>query len=259
MLGNRNLKQILRAVTAKQHYIALMNMTKIYPRFWNNLVRYLTGRGHYPYVIEINTPVGMISPCLYSHHDLLTVNEIFCRNDYLADKNIKTVVDFGSNIGISALYFVTRNYQSKCYLYEPDGRNIARLRKNLAGFEERYFLFEKAVSYESGRLEFGLEPTGRYGGIGIKTDQMITVDCLNVNDVISEILDREGAIDILKIDTEGVEVRTVEAIDPKLAKGIAKIYLEARPDHRLHPALFSQEQYGCVCRLTRKHSSSHAE
>jgi FkbM family methyltransferase len=195
----------------------------------------------------------MISPNLYSHHDLLTVNEIFCRNDYFADESIKIVVDFGSNIGISALYFVTRNLQSKCYLYEPDKRNVEKLRENMSGFEGRYTIFEKAVSYESGRLEFGIEATGRYGGIGVQTGQTIIVDCLNVNDVISEILDREGVIDILKIDTEGVEVRTVEAIEPELAKGIRRIFLEARPEHGLHSALFVQEQYGPVCRLTNRH------
>jgi len=44
--------------------------------------------------------------------------EIFCRLDYLAKTDIKVVVDIGSNIGISALYFLSRNKQAKCYLFE---------------------------------------------------------------------------------------------------------------------------------------------
>ena len=168
MLGNRGMKQILRAVFGKQHYIALINMAKNYQDFLENTARYLTGIGSYPYDIKIGTPTGIIEPRLYTHHDILTVNEIFCRLDYLADESIKTVVDVGSNIGISALYFLSRNNESKCYLYEPDKRNTEKLKKNLFGFSKRYSLCEKAISHESGQLEMGIEATGRYGGIGIK-------------------------------------------------------------------------------------------
>jgi len=120
MLGNRSIKQVLKAITGKQHYIALFNMAKNYPDFLNNTIRYLTTTGFYPYDIEIRTPTGIVKPKIYSSHDMLTVNEIFCRLDYKADKNINIVVDLGSNIGISALYFLSRNNESRCYLYEPD-------------------------------------------------------------------------------------------------------------------------------------------
>ena len=44
-------------------------------------------------------------------------------------------VDFGSNIGISALYFLTRNPSVQVYLFEPVPSNIERLRENLKGYE----------------------------------------------------------------------------------------------------------------------------
>ena len=133
MLGNRRLNQVLKAFVGWQHYIALVNMYRHYPEPRDNVLRYLTGSGHYPYSIKVKTPAGMNRPTLYSHHDLLTVNEIFCRLDYFASDDIKTIVDLGSNIGISALYFLTRNTASQCYLYEPDPRNVEKLRKNLLG------------------------------------------------------------------------------------------------------------------------------
>ena len=254
MLGDREPKQILSALVGKHHYVALFNMMKNYPDFMDNTRRYLTGRGEYPYDIKVRTPVGLIQPRLYTHHDILTVNEIFCRSDYYADKSLKTVVDLGSNIGISALYFLSRNKTSKCYLFEPDQKNITKLKANLSGFEDRYVLSEKAVSYESGQLEFGVEPTGRYGGIGVQTGETIIVECLEINDVLDDILTIEGSIDVLKIDTEGVEIKTVEAIDEGLAKRIKKIYLEARPNHALQPNVFDQRQYGTVCQLTNKNN-----
>jgi FkbM family methyltransferase len=254
MLGSRDFRTVATSIFRRQHYIALFNMVKVYPNFVENLFRYLTGRGEYPYDIKVRTPIGIFEPRLYSHHDLLTVNEIFCRGDYFAGKDIRTVVDLGSNIGISALYFLTRNNESQCYLYEPDERNIVKLKQNLAGFEKRYRLVQAAVSNESGKLEFGIESTGRYGGLRLKTGKTIEVDCLNINDVLNDILEGNAGIDLLKIDTEGVEIRTVKAIDPTLASKIRQIHLEAQPDHDLYPDLFTQQQYGSVCRMTRKNA-----
>ena len=71
-----------------------------------------------------------------------TVNEVFCRQDYGADASIRAVVDVGSNIGISALYFLTRSPDCRAWLYEPVPRNVERLRGNLAGYEDRYALRE---------------------------------------------------------------------------------------------------------------------
>lgn len=252
MLGRRTCKQIIKSPFQRENYVALFNMMRVYPDFIQNFTRYVTGRGKYPYHIKLRTPLGVIAPELYSHHDIRTVNEIFCRLEYFTDDTVRSVVDIGSNIGISALYFLTRNQESKCYLYEPDGRNTAKLRTNLIGFEERYRLVEAAVSSESGKLEFGVEPTGRYGGIGVKTGKTITVDCLNINDVIREVLEEVKYIDVLKIDTEGLEVKTVKAIDPELAKRIKTIYLDARPSNDVYPELFWQKQYGWGCQLTNK-------
>lgn len=252
MLGNRSVKQILNAVVSRQHYIALANMARLYPRFCQNFIRYISGSGTYPYEAEVRSPVGIVKPRLYSHHDLLTVNEIFCRLDYPAEADLKVVVDIGSNIGISALYFLSRNAVSKCYLFEPDARNVVKLEQNLAAFTGRYVLSQKAVSSSAGKVEFGIEPTGRYGGIGVKSETIVTVDCLEINDVLRGILATEEYIDILKIDTEGTEISTVEAIQPDVLKRIKRIFIEAAPESLLHPDLFTQRQYGSIYQMFRK-------
>ncbi len=249
MIGNRKISRILRAMFGRHHYVALGNMFKNYPRSFNNLYRYLTAQGVYPYEIEIRTPTGIIRPLLYSHHDLLTVNEIFCRMDYAADHSINVVVDIGSNIGISALYFLTRNKTSRVHLFEPDPKNIIKLKKTLTGFEDRYELRENAVSDASGTVEFGVEETGRYGGIGVAGGDFIRVQCLHINDVLKNILEKEAFVDVLKIDTEGVEIQTVRAIIPEYLKRIKRIYMEATPKEKLHAALFDQRQYGTVCQM----------
>src|SRR5205814_7011153 len=44
--------------------------------------RYFTPGGSYPYRCEIRTPLGTVAPMLHSQHDMITVNEIFAREDY---------------------------------------------------------------------------------------------------------------------------------------------------------------------------------
>lgn len=254
MIGNRPIATIVRAAFQGRNYVAFINMIRLYPRFLNNLWRYVTGRGKYPYDIDVRTPVGRVSMRLYTHHDLLTVDEIFCRNDYPADASLRCVVDLGSNIGISGIYFLTRNRHSTCILYEPDPDNIPKLEHNLRGFQERYTVHQAAVSDESGELEFGKEPTGRYGGLGLRTGTSIVVKCIHINEVLDNILSDNSSIDILKIDTEGVELQTVEAIRPDLLRSISSIYLEAQPAGDIHPQLFENRQYGGVRQLTRRNA-----
>ena len=173
--------------------------------------------------------------------------------DYFANTNIKVVVDVGSNIGISALYFLTRNKQAKCYLFEPDPNNIPKLHHNLSNYKARYELEEKAVSNEKAEVKFGIEKTGRYGGIDVKTGNYISVACLDINEVLENILSKEQQIDILKLDIEGAELKTVAAIKQSFLKRIKHIYIEAEPKTALHSELFEGIQYGSVYQMKNKY------
>jgi FkbM family methyltransferase len=249
-LGNRSITTIARAVSDPRHYTTLREMHGVYPRFWENLGRYLFAKGSYPYRCEIRTPIGRVAPTLFSHHDMLTVNEVFCRGDYAAPRDVRVVVDIGSNIGISALYFLTRNQYSRCYLFEPVPTNVDRLRGNLRDFRERFVLHEDAVGDYEGQVEFGVEASGRYGGIGVEAERTIEVSCRHINDVLEQVLAVEETVDILKIDTEGMEARTIRAIDDRLLPRVSRIYLETpRETIEFHP-LFEQKRRGPIQSLT---------
>ena len=213
-------------------------MVRLCPDFLEVARRYFLGGGAYPYRCRVRTPLGLVEPTLYSHHDVWTVVEIFCREDYRAPAQTETVVDIGSNIGISALYFLTRGEACHAYLYEPDPRNAARLRANLAPFAGRWQLREVAVGPEQGVVEFGREPTGRYGAVGAQTSDILLVPCLEINRVLAEVLDSEREVDVLKIDTEGLEAPTVAAIRPELLERITLIYFESESPARLHDDRF---------------------
>jgi FkbM family methyltransferase len=188
---------------------------------------------------------------LHSWHDMVTVHEVFCRLDYLAPPTVRTVVDIGSNIGVSALYFLSRNVDTFCYLAEPDPRNIARLHMNLAPYSARYALEDCAVSDSAGIVEFGIESTGRYGGIGLDLDEAILVRCREINAFLDDVIADRGSIDVLKVDTEGLEERTIKAIDPDLLRRIRVIYFESpEPLEGYRPESLVQSRRLLVTRLT---------
>jgi FkbM family methyltransferase len=224
-------------------------MFRIYQNVPDALKRYLFGVGTYPVSIPIKTPIGVVNVCLYSRHDMLTVNEIFCRKDYPADRNVSVVVDIGSNIGISALYFLTRNTHSRCYLFEPDPKNVIRLHRQLENFKGRFEVTECAIADQDGQVTFGVETSGRYGGIDVAAEESITVQCRHINAVLAEILNKEKTIDIIKIDTEGVEIATVKAIDEKLLKNVKRVFIEAVAEEHLRPEIFVQRTYGPIVQL----------
>jgi FkbM family methyltransferase len=248
-LGGRSLHTIMRAPFRLTHYRAARNMARVYHHPLRVLYRYLSGAGEYPWDVSVRTPLGTVTPRIFSHAALRTLNEIFCRLDYQVDDAPRVIVDIGSNVGLSALYFLTRNAQSLCYLFEPVTENVSRLEQNLASFRERYILDTNAVADADATVEFGIESTGQYGGIGVRTGRSIQVRCRSINAVLEDVLRKESRIDLVKIDTEGAEERTILAIEARYLDRIGAIYAEARPRRALLPSRFSQEQDGEVVRL----------
>jgi FkbM family methyltransferase len=226
----RDVSKILRAPFERRHYRAAMNISHVFPQPLTTVARYLTNRGIYPWTVNLKTPIGHVPVTMYTSHDLLTVNEIFARQDYGDGAGINIVVDFGSNIGISALFFLTRRTTSRVYCFEPDPRNADRLRHNLSGFEDRYVIAEAAVAVEGGRATFMREDTGRYGhllnvGDGPDTNPL-EVDVIAAVAALDEVIEREGSVDLLKIDTEGNEEAIVAAIPHDTMARIRHVYYE---------------------------------
>jgi FkbM family methyltransferase len=252
LLAGRPIDSILKAPFERRHWTAAANMFHRYPHSIAVLKRYLLARGPYPTVLSVNTPQGLVPFEIYSHHDLLTINEIFCRLDYRAAPSDHVIVDFGSNIGISAAYFLTTAPQAHAYLFEPLPTNFERLRKNLQPFASRYTLAETAVGTSDGEVEFGWEPTGRYGGVGQPTGNYITVPCIDSNKILEDVIQKHGAIDVLKVDIETLEEAVTIRIPDHLRPKIKRIYVEfpftSNPLAQTH----TFTQYGTVAQFILK-------
>lgn len=254
MLGGRSPRVVLREAFEPRNYRALARMARSSPEPLAFARRYFLGGGSYPYRCPVRTPLGLVAPTLFSHHDVWTVNEIFFREDYFAGPDLRVAVDLGSNIGISALYFLTRNASARSYLYEPDPRNVERLRANLAPYEGRWELEEVAVAPSGGEVDFGRDPTGRYGGVGLESKDTIRVRAVSVGEVLDHVLAREPAIDVLKVDIEGLERETVAAIRPEHLDRIDVIYFEWGEPAPLHAERYDASFANETVRLARRNA-----
>ncbi|MGI0134980.1 MAG: FkbM family methyltransferase [Candidatus Micrarchaeaceae archaeon] len=243
----------MAAIFQLRHYRAGKNMLVSYERPLKAAARYLFGSGNYPVRLRIKTPLGTIEPTLYSRHDMLTVNEIFCRGDYRCGPDVRTIVDFGSNIGLSALYFLTRSPDTFIYLFEPLPQNSERLLRNLHDFEGRYKFSPVAVAVADGDADFGCEETGRYGGIGLAREKTIRVCCRSAKEIVSNVLADRGTIDVLKIDIESFEREVLLNIPTDLLRQIRNIFVEIEPMFTANPLPFTHifQRYGGVARFHR--------
>jgi FkbM family methyltransferase len=223
----RTFGRVLRASVNIDYYRALVRTMRSFDRPWPLIAQYLgVHDAHYPLRIGARIGARGASFELHCADDVVTAVECFGKLDYAAGPDDRCIVDFGSNIGISLLYFLLAAPGSRVHAFEPDPRNVARLRENLRGFEDRYVLTVAALGAVAGSGRFGREPTGRYGGLGFESGDVIDVEVRDANATLAAILERESRIDLLKIDIEGQEAAVLKALTPVVLDRIDRIAVE---------------------------------
>ena len=246
----RHWKTRATAAFQSRHWRALFNILRKARQPGDFLQRYLRGKGEYPVTVNIKRDSGLVPVVAWSWHDVLTINEIFFREDYPVPPKSKVVVDLGSNIGISVLYFLLETGpDGLVYAYEPVPENLEKLRQNLRGHEHRFHLAPHAIGPASGQAAFGVEKTGRYGGLGLAGEKTIEVDVLDVNAEIRRILERHSHIDVLKIDIESLELDLLRAIDRDSLRKIRCIHLEFNGELDFAASGFAVSRRGMIYTL----------
>lgn len=245
----------LTALFRPAHYRTARRLPFVVEQPVDFMLRYVFGRGRYPVRVHVRGRHGVTSLTAHSADDIVTIAEVFCRRDYAAPDNIRTVVDLGANIGISATYFLTRNTDVKVWCFEPAPQNIPRIRQQLAPFDDRVIIEDCAVGPLDGKIDFGIEPTGRYGStVDIDRNQLtrISVPCRSVNTIVEDVLRERGEIDVLKLDIEGTEVPVIAGLRPELLARIRLIVFEGGPAPALHPAMFDATYSEPINRLSNR-------
>jgi FkbM family methyltransferase len=154
---------------------------------------------------------------------LHTLNEIFGQDLYLfkSDNDQPLIIDIGSNIGLSILYFKKLYPLSTIVGFEPDPEIFAILLKNLKEFEAaKVNVYNSAAWKFDGELSFYSEGALSGSLYKIENSKAIKVPALDINKFISE-----RDIDFLKIDVEGAEYDILNHIKKHLKK-VKRIFVE---------------------------------
>ena len=135
-------------------------------------------------------------------------DEIFKQNNYKfkSSKEIPLIIDCGSNIGLSVIYFKLLYPKAKVIAFEPDKKAFFALEKNIKSFKlKNVLLNNSAVWVKDGKIDFSVE--GSWGGkisMNSKDGNIIAVSTTRLNKIL------EKKVDFLKIDIEGAETAVLK-------------------------------------------------
>ena len=168
-------------------------------------------------VIKVRTPIGKVNICMRNRQSARTLYSIFVREDYLIDNKPKNILDLGSNIGISAIYFLTRNIKNRIFCVEPDPNNHYFIERNLNKFSDRSKISFCAIrSKNEENKYFNLSKDGKYSSfneIGANFDKKIKVETLTINDALKDDIFNNNFPILIKIDIEGLEKEVINNFD----------------------------------------------
>lgn len=149
-------------------------------------------------------------PALASCIDVL-VNKGW--NNFQAENDTPTIIDCGSNIGISVLNYKKQYPFAKIIAFEPDPHIIKFLERNLrVNNAEDVVVVNSAVWFQNGEMPFFCEQADGSRIIsGNHGKEAVMVKTVDITEYI------EKPIDMLKIDIEGAEYEVISHMEDKLA------------------------------------------
>lgn len=160
--------------------------------------------------------------------DASTFEKIFVWNDYDLDypAGVKTVIDAGANIGLSAVYFATRFPDAKVVAIEPQGENFRLLERNTHPYPQVSPLHAALWSEDT---TLGLSnPEDRVDSYQYSREAAVeTVPAFNMPSILSCF--ELPRADVLKIDIEGAETE-VFARTPEWVGRVGMFVIELHGD-----------------------------
>lgn len=139
--------------------------------------------------------------------------QICLQNEYTfnLDRNPRSIVDVGANVGISTAYFATMFPSAKIVALEPEESNFRQLKKNIAAYPNVTAVH--AALWDTDGIVNVSDPGLSEWGFQVKKGQALESKNSVRSITILTLMREHGIdeIDILKIDIEGAEIEVFEA------------------------------------------------
>jgi FkbM family methyltransferase len=178
----------------------------------------------------------LVKPCV-PETLLYVFQEIFVDLNYLfrTSNERPVILDCGSNIGLSILFFKTLFPEAQIVGFEPEPRTFARLEENVSNNGLSHVSLNRAaVGRENGVVEFFFDP--REEG-----SPMASTDARRIPNGVAERVPQvrlsdfvNGPVDYLKLDVEGAELAVLEDLaDTGALRNIDQLVVECH--HHIDP------------------------
>ena len=203
-IGKRSFLTFIKRIVKIENFVAIIRFFKVHKSPIKSILNEIFSSGKYPKILSFNSPLGESKVNLYSYNDFSTFNLIFCRQDYLYRNKQKIILDIGSNIGLSSIFWLTRSKDTVVHCYEPSTENYEKLKKNLKDFDGRFSIFKKAVSSKTFSSFLNLEKSGVYNSINNSNKsknyfEKEKCDVVSINSCIEKIIKQYmGKLTLLK-------------------------------------------------------------
>jgi FkbM family methyltransferase len=140
--------------------------------------------------------------------------EIFLNNEYYftAENADPFIIDCGSNIGMSVLYFKMLYPNSRIIAFEPGQETFSCLADNVKNNQlDSVTLHKAVVSNKEGLTDFYVSPDNTNSLImSTKLGRMLNQKQTVQATILSKYIDQE--VDFLKMDIEGAELEVIEEL-----------------------------------------------
>lgn len=148
--------------------------------------------------------------------------DIFVEEDYkfLSNSVNPIIIDAGSNIGVSLLYFAENYKSSKIIGFEADNKIFSILKNNIKYNEiNNVEVINKAVWIHDGGVNFSSD--GADGSLIVMDENSSKVESIK----LSSFLMKFPRVDLLKIDIEGAEIDVIKDCENSLSM-VENLFIE---------------------------------
>jgi len=176
-----------------------------------------------------------------SRSEVEVVNEMFCEEQYLVDGigSPELILDLGSNVGASIIFFRARYPKARIIGFEPDPNAYQRLQASVAPLEN-VEVYPFAIADTTGSSAFHSSPQTWESAIirdGAHGAGIIQVQTISIPDLMDRF--HLSHVDLVKMDIEAGEWLVFD--DPAALARCETVIGELHFDHPEHTAERAQE------------------
>jgi len=214
--------------------------------------RFSTGDRSAPLPLRVRSLNGRRVYCRPATSDFSVFNDTFAGRYHLppADLRVRTIIDLGSNIGLTLAHYASLYPEARILGVEMDQGNADICLANIAPYAPRCEVLVSAVWKEDGEVAYGGETNWGFRVIRESCDGPRRARAFS----IASLIDHFGVerVDFMKMDIEGAEMDILSGAREWIDR-VGCLKVEVHPPYALTACVQDLERAGMRCEVLPNH------